>query len=294
MKNNLFFDNFGTDVKKPEGFFEFNKTTFDELVEKLDLDDYGNFSKLEHQLYFDYSDLKCSLCNTHFLYKQYSGRNTSYSRFHMLHISIPLKYEISDEIRIGLYGGKVEELVHNFWRKIISKFWKLKKDAPKIQFENKEFNDVFWVKANNSNDAKRIINNEFQDFLLHMKDYATESKKRYCKWWEKPFFKLMEEGNVLVLVKKDQIIFTIYGLKRSLIYMINNLCHNRMIRTNVIVKKDIEYYFKKIITYVKRSWNEYDVDDLNDDQLRELDQNFKKEFKFLTILIDELKRIKNT
>ena len=30
---------------------------FDELVEKLDLDDYGNFSKLEHQLYFDYYNL---------------------------------------------------------------------------------------------------------------------------------------------------------------------------------------------------------------------------------------------
>ena len=76
--------------------------------------------------------------------------------------------------------------------------------------------------------------------------------------------------------------------------MINNLCHNKIIRNKVIVKKDIEYYFKKFITYIKRSWNEYDVDDLNDDQLRELDHDFKKEFKFLTILIDELKKIKNT
>ena len=296
MKNNLFFDNFGIDLKSPDNYFEFGKTVFDELEEKLNLDRYGYFYKLRHQLYFEYSDLKCTLCNTLFKLEQSNGQGGSgYHLNHMLHLSISLKFEIEDEIMIGLYDGKLKEVISNFWKKITPDVWRVKKDIPKVYIENEEFNKFFWVKSDNSDNAKKVLNHKFQDFLLHMKDYITESKRKNCNWWEKPFFyTLMKPGNVIVLVKKNQIIFNMYGLEKSLIYMMNNLCHNKNIRNEDGTIKDNESFIGKTLATIKRKYNEYDVKRLEEDKIIQLDKDFQKEFKFLTILIDELKKIKNT
>ncbi|WP_440909210.1 hypothetical protein [Candidatus Pelagibacter sp.] len=292
MKNNLFFDNFGTDLKNPDGYFEFNKTVFDELEEKLNLDKYGYFYKLRHQLYFEYSDLKCTLCNTLFKLNEQGG--SGYYLNHMLHLSIPLKFEIEDEIMIGLYDGKFKEVVSNLWKKITPDVWRVKKEISKVHIDNEEFNKFFWVRSNNLDSAKKILNQKFQNFLLHMKNYITESKRRNCNWWEKPFFfTLMKPGNVMVLVNKNQIIFNIYGLEKSLVYMMNNLCHNKNVRNKDDAEENNESFIKKFSTYIKRKYNEYDVKILGDDKIIQLDKDFQKEFKFLTILIDELKSFKN-
>lgn len=292
MKNNLFFDNFGTDLKNPDGYFEFNKTVFDDLEEKLNLDRYGYFYKLRHQLYFEYSDLKCTLCNTLFKLNEQGG--SGYYLNHMLHLSIPLKFEIEDEIIVGLYDGKLKEVVSNLWKKITPDVWRVKKEIPKVHIDNEEFNKLFWVRSNNLDGAKKILNHKFQNFLLHMKNYITESKRRNCNWWEKPFFfTLMKPGNVMVLVNKNQIIFNVYGLEKSLVYMMNNLCHNKIVRNKEGAEENNESFIKKFTTYIKRKYNEYDVKILGDDKIIQLDKDFQKEFKFLTILIDELKSFKN-
>lgn len=295
MKNNLFFDSFGIDIKHPNDYFEFNKTVFNKLEEKLNLDKYGYFFKLRHQLYFEYSGLKCTLCNTLFKLEQSNGQGGSgYNLNHMLHLSVPLKFEIDDEIMIGLYSGKFREKISDLWKKITPKVWRVKKDIPKLQLDNEEFNKIFWVKSNNTDNAKKILNDKFQRFLLFMKDYINESKRKNCKWWEKPFFStLMNPGNVMVLVNKNQVIFNIYGLEKSLIYMMNNLCFNKNLKNIDDTKKNIESSIGKITTYIKRLYNEYDVKKLEKDKLLQLDKEFQKEFKFITILINELRNYKS-
>ena len=72
--------------------------------------------------------------------------------------------------------------------------------------------------------------------------------------------------------------------------MMNNLCHNKNIRNEDGTIKDNESFIGKTLATIKRKYNEYNVKRLEEDKIIQLDKDFQKEFKFLTILIDELKK----